>query len=83
MCTDEGRWSPPPNFACINAGDLTTSWAGSASLSINLIYCLVALLVTLLVPLALVHCWGRRLCADKKPGQDFFQNNSQGKISFK
>ena len=64
-CSDTGDWYSKMNFTCVDAGQLTTTWGGSASLSINIIYCLLALLIALMVPLTLIHCWGKK-CRHKK-----------------
>ena len=65
MCSETGDWDYKMNFTCVDAGQLTTAWGGSASLSINIIYCLLALLIALMVPLTLIHCWGKK-CRHKK-----------------
>ena len=46
------------SYCCVT----NPSWA-RASLSINIIYILLALLTVLTVPLLLLHCCGRRLCS--------------------
>ena len=53
---------PRTQFTCIDAGQIPETWGGSATLSINIIYSLLALLIALMIPLTLIHCWGRRVC---------------------
>ena len=63
MCLSSGSWGPTHHLACVDASQLGKGWMESASLSINIIYILLALLTVLTVPLLLLHCCGRRLCS--------------------
>ena len=63
VCLSSGSWGPTHHLACVDASQLGKGWMESASLSINIIYILLALLTVLTVPLLLLHCCGRRLCS--------------------
>jgi len=75
MCLSSGSWGPTHHLTCVDASQLGKGWLESASLSINIIYILLALLTVLTVPLLLLHCCGRRLCSScpresKKPAEE-------------
>jgi len=61
-CEKDGEWSSQAPFTCVNATHLGGTWFGSAHLSINIIYCLLALLIALSIPLIFLHCCGKRVC---------------------
>ena len=63
VCLSSGSWGPTHHLTCVDASQLGQGWLESASLSINIIYILLALLTVLTVPLLLLHCCGRRLCS--------------------
>ena len=63
VCLSSGSWGPTHHLTCVDASQLGKGWLESASLSINIIYILLALLTVLTVPLLLLHCCGRRLCS--------------------
>lgn len=63
-CGEEGEWSDTAHLSCVDASHLGSStWIATASLSINIIYILLALLTLLTLPLLLLHCCGHRLCS--------------------
>ena len=63
-CGEEGEWSATAHLSCVDASHLGSStWIATASLSINIIYILLALLTLLTLPLLLLHCCGHRLCS--------------------
>ena len=63
VCLSSGSWGPTHHLTCVDASQLGKGWLESASLSINIIYILLALLTLLTVPLLLLHCCGRRVCS--------------------
>jgi len=72
-CHMDGEWSTQAPFTCVNATHLGGAWFGSAHLSINIIYCLLALLIALSIPLIFLHCCGKRVCK-KRHKSDPLQN---------
>ena len=73
-CEEDGEWSSQARFTCVNATQLGGAWFGSAHLSINIIYCLLALLIALSIPLIFLHCCGKRICKRRPHKTDPLQN---------
>jgi len=85
-CEQDGEWDSQAMFTCVNATQLGGAWFGSAHLSINIIYCLLALLIALSIPLLFLHCCGKKLCKrrnKKDPLQNMIwcQSNDRGSSS--
>jgi hypothetical protein len=72
-CEEDGEWSSQAPFTCVNATHLGGTWFGSAHLSINIIYCLLALLIALSIPLIFLHCCGKKVCK-RRHKRDPLQN---------
>ena len=62
VCSDSGDWSKPGHIKCVDASQLGGGGylSDSARISINIIYCLLALLIIMSVPLLLFYCCGRK-----------------------
>ena len=60
VCSDDGEWSRAADIRCVDASRLGGGWlAGPARVSINIIYCLLALLILMSLPLLVFYCCAR------------------------
>ena len=60
VCSDDGEWSRAADIKCVDASRLGGGWlAGPARVSINIIYCLLALLILMSLPLLVFYCCAR------------------------
>ena len=71
VCSDSGDWSQPGHIKCVDASQLGGAGylSDSARISINIIYCLLALLIVISLPLLLFYCCGKKCKkqAESKP----------------
>ena len=59
VCSEEGVWLQNDNIKCVDASQLGGYLSGSARISINIIYCLLALLIVMSIPLLVYYCCGK------------------------
>ena len=66
VCSEEGVWSQNFDIKCVDASQLGGYLSGTARISINIIYCLLALLIIMSVPLLVYYCCGRNCHLKRK-----------------
>lgn len=65
VCSDDGEWSRNTNIKCVDASQLDGYLSGPARISINIIYCLLALLIVMSAPLLVFYCCGNKCGANR------------------
>ena len=66
VCSEEGVWLQNFDIKCVDASQLGGYLSGTARISINIIYCLLALLIIMSVPLLVYYCCGRNCHLKRK-----------------
>ena len=69
VCSDDGEWSRSSDIKCVDASQLDGYLSGPARISINIIYCLLALLIIMSAPLLVFYCCGKKCCVNTKSSQ--------------
>ena len=59
-CSIQGEWTTTSSIKCVDASQLDGFLSGSAKVSINIIYSLLALLIIFSLPLLVFYCCSRR-----------------------
>ena len=59
-CSIQGQWTTTSSIKCVDASQLDGFLSGSAKVSINIIYSLLALLIIFSIPLLVFYCCSRR-----------------------
>ena len=65
VCSEEGVWLQN-TVKCVDASLLGGYLSGTARISINIIYCLLALLIIMSVPLLVYYCCGRNCYLNRR-----------------
>ena len=65
-CSIQGEWTTTSSIKCVDASQLDGFLSGSARVSINIIYSLLALLIIFSIPLLVFYCCSRRRQNQKK-----------------
>ena len=69
-CSIQGEWTSTASIKCVDASQLDGFLSGSAKVSINIIYSLLALLIIFSIPLLVFYCCSRRKQNQKKKGKE-------------
>jgi len=81
ICEDDGYWSAISDVKCVNATQLTGAGylSGPAKISINIIYCLLALLILTCIPVPLLayFCSRRRNKDKSNPSLEQISNKEE------
>ena len=69
-CSEQGDWVSTSSIKCVDATQLDGFLSGSARVSINIIYSLLALLIIFSLPLLIFYCCTRRKRNKKKKSSE-------------